>query len=115
VNIASSGAAKSARGGGVRFHITVQTVNRAKYNDPHVPIDTNHALDNDDGTIGEIYRDLWAMSTCGAFVGSFTSSFAWITYELMLARQRHFPPFIAVDGFRVGDPRTMVVHEKIGW
>ena len=56
------------------------------------------------------YSDLWAM-----FVGSFTSSFAWITYELMLARQRHFPPFIAVDGFRVGDPRTMVVHEKIGW
>lgn len=47
--------------------------------------------------VKEIVADIWALSYCNAFVGSFASSVAWVAYELMLARSGFYPPFISVD------------------
>ena len=104
----------TAMAGGATFRFVTQQMDRAKYN-TGTSIDQLSAINNDASSMKEIYHDLWAMSTCGAFVGSFTSTIAWNTYELMIARQRHFPPFIGVDQFALGDQRTMVNHEHITW
>eukprot|EP00924_Labyrinthula_sp_SR-Ha-C_P001452 augustus_masked-scaffold_55-processed-gene-0.4-mRNA-1 protein AED:0.09 eAED:0.10 QI:0/0/0/1/1/1/2/0/574 len=35
----------------------------------------------------DIATDIWGISSCDAFVGSFASSVAWVAYELMLAKK----------------------------
>ena len=99
---------------GVTFRFVTQRMDRGKYNTGQ-SIDALSAINHDASSMTELYRDLWAMSTCGAFVGTFTSTLAWNVYELMIARQRHFPPFIGIDHFALGDKRVMVNHEHITW
>ena len=45
----------------------------------------------------ELYRDVWAISECGSLVASFSSSVAWIAYELQIARAGHYTPYVSVD------------------
>lgn len=52
---------------------------------------------NEPQIVKEIVADIWGISHCDAFVGSFASSVAWVAYELMLARHGFYPPFISVD------------------
>ncbi|CAK0810984.1 unnamed protein product [Prorocentrum cordatum] len=45
-----------------------------------------------------IKRDIFAMSKCKAFIGTMSSSIAWVTYELMMARHGHYVAFISLQG-----------------
>lgn len=47
--------------------------------------------------ITSVKRDIWALASCQAFVGTMSSSVAWIAYELMVAQRGHYVPFISLD------------------
>eukprot|EP00924_Labyrinthula_sp_SR-Ha-C_P002185 snap_masked-scaffold_19-processed-gene-3.20-mRNA-1 protein AED:0.07 eAED:0.11 QI:0/0/0/1/1/1/2/0/579 len=84
------------------------TKNYSDYNFIYQKIDRKIYEDNDNKAVDERYdfntpemveqivSDIWAMSHCDAFVGSWTSSVAWVSYELMIARKGFYPPFISV-------------------
>jgi len=59
-------------------------------------IDVRSDLDDPDVTT-EFFRDVVGMSMCGMFVGTFTSSIAWMVVELQASRMGHYRPFIALD------------------
>ncbi|GBG34678.1 Alpha-1,6-fucosyltransferase [Hondaea fermentalgiana] len=52
---------------------------------------------NTPSRVNEIASDIWTLSHCDAFVGSFASSVAWISYEYMAAQKGFYPPFVSVD------------------
>lgn len=43
------------------------------------------------------FADTFLLSQCDAFVGSFSSNFGRMAFELMLARRETWPPFISLD------------------
>eukprot|EP00959_Pyramimonas_sp_CCMP1952_P396427 8305928-Pyramimonas_sp.AAC.1 len=71
-----------------------QGYDRAKYRGN---VDNSDIFENDSATRA-IKRDTFAMSKCKAFIGTMSSSIAWVTYELMMARHGHYVPFISLQG-----------------
>eukprot|EP01062_Namystynia_karyoxenos_P055758 TRINITY_DN46801_c0_g1_i1.p1 TRINITY_DN46801_c0_g1~~TRINITY_DN46801_c0_g1_i1.p1 ORF type:complete len:1162 (+),score=287.86 TRINITY_DN46801_c0_g1_i1:112-3486(+) len=61
-----------------------------------VGVDDNHLLDGAE-TSNEVHTDLWGLSTCGGFVGTFSSSLGWIAYALMTMRHGHYRPMASLD------------------
>lgn len=71
-----------------------QEYDRAQYRGN---VDNEEKFEGDPAT-RTIKRDIFAMSKCKAFIGTMSSSVAWVTYELMMARHGHYVPFISLHG-----------------
>lgn len=84
-------------------------------------IDDAAHFDSQDA-IMDVAKDIWAMSTCAAFVGTLSSSVGWTVVELQAARRGHYNPFISLDiayndgtdTLREGVGR-FTIDEDIGW
>jgi hypothetical protein len=70
-------------------------MDRTKY-DTTLINDDNRALETP--IVGaEAFKDVWAMSTCDIFVGSFIASMGSLAYEAMTARRGFKPPYVSVE------------------
>eukprot|EP01065_Artemidia_motanka_P053550 TRINITY_DN9964_c0_g1_i1.p1 TRINITY_DN9964_c0_g1~~TRINITY_DN9964_c0_g1_i1.p1 ORF type:complete len:1116 (+),score=280.82 TRINITY_DN9964_c0_g1_i1:76-3348(+) len=78
------------------FQFVYQNLSRDKYNMPGVGVDDNPTISGSTTTF-EIHRDLWALSHCGGFIGTFSSSLGWVAYSMMVMRHKHYRPFISLD------------------
>ena len=45
----------------------------------------------------EIYRDLWALGSCHAYIGTFSSAIGWAAYGRMTVQRGMYRPFISLD------------------
>jgi hypothetical protein len=45
----------------------------------------------------EIYRDLWALGSCHAYVGTFSSAIGWAAYGRMTVQRGMYRPFVSLD------------------
>ena len=79
------------------YKFVYQGIDRTMYEtDDHNGVDIREEF-NEPDIVMEIARDIWALAHCKAFVGSFASSVAWVAYELSIARNGHYTPFVSVD------------------
>jgi len=79
-------------------NVVFQEISREKYK----PKGWGHTIDvrddlNKPKVVTEFIQDVVGLGMCGMFVGTFTSSVAWIAVELQAARLGHYAPFIALD------------------
>ena len=88
--------ARSASGG---RQLWVQDMERSHYaasdRGPPRPIDDRAELGEKE--LAEVLVDMAAMSTCTAFVGTFSSSIAWSVVELQAASHGYYTPWISLD------------------
>jgi hypothetical protein len=59
-------------------------------------VDDNHALESAQ-QVQEFMNDMWAMGSCQAFVGTFTSSISQLAYTMQVMRSGHYVPFTSLD------------------
>ena len=78
------------------FKFISQDFDRSVYDDEHHRVVDERIDLNKPEFVEQIATDIWAMAHCDAFIGSFSSSVAWVSYEVMLARKGFYPPFISV-------------------
>uniref|UniRef100_A0A7S0DI55 Uncharacterized protein n=1 Tax=Amorphochlora amoebiformis TaxID=1561963 RepID=A0A7S0DI55_9EUKA len=78
--------------------LVYQNISRAKYNPREIgdTVDIRQDLD-DPEVVTEFMTEVVGLSMCGYFIGTFTSSVAWITVELQAMRLGHYRPFIGLD------------------
>eukprot|EP00937_MAST-01D_sp_MAST-1D-sp2_P007719 g7719.t1 len=80
-----------------------------------VDIDGNDRINTPQVAL-EMHRDVWAMSHCDLFVGTLSSSVAWVVLDLMTARHGRFPPFIGLEpGVGLGDPSFRGKFQHVGF
>jgi len=86
--------------------LVMQDLDRTFFDLPEtISIDDSEKFDSTNA-IDNIAKDIWAMASCEAYVGTQSSSVSWVTSALMVAQKGHYVPMVSLDD-AYNEPRAV--------